>query len=82
MRRHYHVYTTVPGCLDSDGPDGPYTNRREAEQGAAALVRIWRDNGHKVTGNQLSGYTTYTVLGYPSHRIYVEECAESHYLED
>lgn len=75
MRRHYHVNTFVPGCLNDD-TEGPYTNRRIAEQAATDLARGYRNYGYHVEGNQLSGYTTYTELGYIGYRIVVEDCAE------
>ncbi len=81
MRRHYHVNTFLPGCLN-DGSEGPFTNLRDALAEATSLARSWRDNGYRVTGNQLSGYTTHTELGYIGYRIVVEDCTEPRCMED
>jgi hypothetical protein len=71
---HYHVYAGVVGCLPDHGE--MFTNKRDAEQFAAAEARDLRDVGYTVTGNAENGYSYNDI-----NRLYVERCTEPACME-
>lgn len=82
MRKHYHVNTFLPGCLNDDS-DGPYTSRRDAECAAVWLANDYREQGWTVTGNAKKGgyWARRTPDSISGYRIAVEDCTEGECFE-
>ena len=81
-RKHYHVNTFQPGCLN-DGSEGPFTSKREAMKAAKAIADDIRSYDHnRVTGNATHGYTWHSVTGGIIARIVVEECDNPECFEE
>lgn len=72
-RKHYHVNTFRPGCLN-DSSEGPYTNKRDAMKACTALVRSLRDCGMVVNRTEPGRYEAFWDDSYGGFIVKVEDC--------